>query len=384
MTPRMATCEQRGVCGRPPRGTTCIHEDFPLQRRARTLSQVPFEGRRSECAVCESILARIGENARMSLRVVDAIVRPVSGGNVTPVIQPELNEILRLALSLAKNNGTSATAIPFLSVIKSAKATPLTHGVLTPSFCLVAQGGKKVHIGSEVVRYGKGSYLASIIDMPSAGQVLTATQSTPYIGIKIDLTTEEIASVVLDAKLRLKSTDRLKPGAFVGSANRDLLELFVKLLKLLNNTGDAAFLAPGVKREIIYRLLTAENGDLFFQHTIIDHQTIGIGKAIKWIKDNFNRPFSIDQLAKASNMSTSSLHHKFKTVTTMGPLQYQKQLRLQEARRLLMAGSFDATTAAMQVGYQSPSQFNREYRRLFGLPPLKDMKSMRDGASYQQ
>jgi AraC-like DNA-binding protein len=127
--------------------------------------------------------------------------------------------------------------------------------------------------------------------------------------------------------------------------------------------------------------LMGVDGQLFFQNTVLDSQTLALGRSIKWLKENFDRDFVIEDLAKSSNMSVSSLRHKFKVVTTMGPLQYQKHLRLQEARRLLLGGTVDATTAALQVGYESPSQFSREYRRLFGLPPVEDLKLIRQGTA---
>src|SRR5258708_37386970 len=133
---------------------------------------------------------------------------------------------------------------------------------------------------------------------------------------------------------------------------------------------EAPFLSALIKREMIYILLSGDYGHLFFQQVFFDQQADGVGKAIAWIKENYARSFTVEELAKSSNLSVSGLHHKFKAITTLGPLQYQKQLRLLEARRLMLSGSMDATTAALEVGYASPSQFSREYRRLFGLPPL--------------
>lgn len=281
--------------------------------------------------------------------------------------------ILRL---VATSDGIIKTAIPFLSIIRVSKPTPLEHGLITPSFCILIQGRKEVHIGKEIFRYGPGNYLASMIDMPMAGHVIGATKEDPYFGIKIDLSNEEIASVIREAKLDIKPQKKLKPNAFVASGNTELLETFWRLIKLLTTPHDAAFLSPLLKREIIYRLLSSEEGSHFYQNTILDPNIIGIDKAISWIKKNYVQPLAVKELAESCNMSVSSLHHKFKTVTTMAPLQYQKQLRLQEARRLLVNGLADATTAAMGVGYESPSQFSREYRRLFGMPPLKDSRMM--------
>lgn len=167
-------------------------------------------------------------------------------------------------------------------------------------------------------------------------------------------------------------------GAFVGKSDAGLLEALNKLVHLLDApAAEAAFLAVGLKREIIYRLLTGEYGRQLYQNVVLDQQDRGISKAIAWLKDRFDQPVKVEDLAQATNMSVSSLHHRFKAVTTMGPMQYQKQLRLQAARTLLLNGDIDAGTAAYKVGYESQSQFSREYRRLFGAPPMQDVKKLR-------
>jgi AraC-like DNA-binding protein len=220
-----------------------------------------------------------------------------------------------------------------------------------------------------------------MIDMPASGQVIGVTKESPYIGLRIDFTTTEIASVVMEAEINVKSKDKmLSTAAFVGRSDADLLDIFIRLLKLIDKPREAQFLSALIKREMIFNLLSGDYGYLFLQQALFDQQADGIGKAIAWIKENFSRSFTVEELAKSSSMSVSGLHHKFKAITTMGPLQYQKQLRLQEARRLMLSGSMDATIAALEVGYESPSQFTREYRRLFGLPPLKDIKAVRESS----
>ncbi|MFZ6646030.1 AraC family transcriptional regulator [Undibacterium sp. TJN25] len=269
------------------------------------------------------------------------------------------------------------TDIPFLSLISSRQPTELSRGMLQPSFCMVMQGHKKIQLGEETIHYGPGEYLISTIDMPAAGQIIGATEAAPYLGARIELDTREIAAILIEAKISVPANLKSGLGAFVGKADDELQEAVRKLLRLLDKPRDAAFLADSLKREILYRLLTGENGHLIYRNLVIDRQQLGIGKAIEWLKQNFARHFQIEELAKAANMSVSSLHHKFKAVTAMGPLQYQKQLRLNEARKLLLSGSMDASTAAYQVGYESQSQFSREYRRLFGAPPMQDVKSLR-------
>lgn len=291
-------------------------------------------------------------------------------------VQLELQKLSKQALKYAPNEGQNPTAISYFEVLKSTKGTTLRHGILKPSFCVILQGNKKVLLGSEVLKYGAGFYLASLIDIPTSGQIIGASEKNPYLGLRIEYTNEEIASVIMEAKLEFKKNEKVTPGAFKALASMDILETFQKIFKLLESPEKVPFLSLLLKKELIYHLLASEDGHLFFQNMILDPNSKGVGKAINWIKDNFDRPFTIEQLAKASSMSVSSLHHKFKAFMSMGPLQYQKQLRLQEARRLLMNGEDDATNVALRVGYESPSQFSREYRRLFGLPPMKDIKSM--------
>lgn len=162
----------------------------------------------------------------------------------------------------------------------------------------------------------------------------------------------------------------------MGRSNGELLELLVKLLRLLDRPREVGFVSSLIKREIIFWLITGEQGHRFFQTTLFDPGD-GVGRAIDWIRRNYSSPFTVGQLARSNGVSVSGLHHKFKAVTTMSPLQYQKHLRLQEARRLMLGGLANATAAALQVGYESPSQFSREYRRRFGLPPRKDVQAMR-------
>ncbi|WP_245363333.1 AraC family transcriptional regulator [Cohnella thailandensis] len=278
--------------------------------------------------------------------------------------------------------GRTPTGVPYLSIVKHSRDTLRSSGILTPSFCLILQGGKRFYRVREIFDYSAGDYLASLIDMPASAQVVGATEQTPYVGLRIDLTTQELASVVMEAGLVADPKGNgPDAGAFIGRSDAELLDIFYRLLKLLGRPGEVRYLSELLKKEMIFRLLSGEYGHLFFQKWLFGHREDGIGKAIQWIKDHYDRSFTVEELAKSCNMSASGLHHKFKAITTMGPLQYQKQLRLQEAKRLMLSGSVGATMAASAVGYESPSQFNREYRRLFGLPPLQDMKEMRKSSA---
>jgi AraC-like DNA-binding protein len=215
--------------------------------------------------------------------------------------------------------------------------------------------------------------------MPTFAQVVNVTRQVPYIGLRVDFSTKEIASVVTDADIKVPVDEhQANLGTFIGNTDLELLDMFIRLLKLVDKPDKAEFLSSHIKREMIYNFLTGDHGHLFFQPVLFDQQVQGIGKVIDWIKRNYVQPFTVEELARSNNMSISRLHHQFKAITAMGPLQYQKLLRLQEARRLMLSGSKNVTTAALEVGYESPSQFSREYRRLFGLPPHRDISWLRE------
>jgi AraC-like DNA-binding protein len=278
--------------------------------------------------------------------------------DVTP---SPLDHMIDIVQHHVLNDGRVATAIPFLSLFHSSQPTPVTRGVLKPSCCMILQGVKRLHLAADVLDYGPGEYLVVSVDLPAAGHIVTASADQPYLLLNIELDPQEIAAVVLEAKIDIESPQPVR-GAFIGRSDPELQEALYKLVRLLNAPAqEAAFLAVGLKREIIYRLLNGANGRQLYQNIVLDQQDRGISKAIAWLKDRYDQPVKVEELA----------------VTTMGPMQYQKQLRLQQARTLLMQGDIDAATAAYKVGYESQSQFSREYRRLFGAPPMQDMKKLR-------
>jgi AraC-like DNA-binding protein len=294
---------------------------------------------------------------------------------------PLLDRMIALVARLLPHDGRVETVVPYLSLLRSSQPTPVTRGVLKPSCCVILQGNKRVHLATEVLDYGPGQYLAVSVDMPASGHVVNATPEQPYLLLNIEFDPAEIAAVVLEAQIDMHDEAQPVRGAFVGDTDAALQEALCKLVSLLDARDappqEAAFLAVGLKREIIYRLLTGPHGRQLYQNVVLDQQDRGISKAIAWLKERYNQPVLVEELAQATNMSVSTLHHRFKAVTTMGPMQYQKQLRLQQARTLLLNGDTDAATAAYRVGYESQSQFSREYRRLFGAPPMQDVKRLR-------
>ena len=283
-----------------------------------------------------------------------------------------------VALTEGYGEGKTQTAIPFLHIARRSALTQSTCGIINPSFCIVAQGMKTGYVGPHVVNYGAGDFVAATVDMPATGQVSKASKEEPYVGVTMDFTREEMAAVITEANINIPELDKKTvPGSLIGKVDTEIVELFIKLLQLLKKPEESLFLATLIKKEIVYRLLVGPNGQFFARQAISDQQSDQIGKIVEWMKANFKSSITIKQLAKDHNMSVSALHQKFKIVTSMSPVQYQKRLRLLEARKLLLSGIFDVTTTAFDVGYKSSSQFNREYKRFFGLTPLKDIKKVR-------
>ncbi len=301
-------------------------------------------------------------------------------GNSTQ--QNVLDRLRMMTERMTPVEGRTQTHIPFLSLVRHSHPTPLMPVVLTPSLCLILQGTKQLLLGQDMLQYYACDYLASLIDLPAPAQIVDATKQFPYLGLRMDYTMQEVASVVMEADIKVKPQEnRPNTAAFIGRSDANLLDACLRLLKLLDTPNDARFLSTLIKRELLFHLLSGDAGHLFFQPVLFDQQADGIGRAIAWIREHYARSFTVEELATSSHMSVSGLHHQFKAITTMGPLQYQKHLRLQEARRLLLSGARDATMAALEVGYASPSQFSREYRRLFGRPPLQDIKAVRNNAA---
>jgi AraC-like DNA-binding protein len=269
-----------------------------------------------------------------------------------------------------------ATAIPWLTLIRIAAPTPAGRGMLQPSACLLLQGAKQMLIGSEVVDYGPGDYVLTAVEMPVAGQVTAATKQAPYLGVRIDFEPREVATFILDMQIAAPPLQDL-PATYVEHADAGLLDVFERLLALLDKPRDVAVLSRLLKQELFYHLLMAPGGAALNMAVRGGGKEKAIGEAIMWIREHFDQPLRIETLAKAVRMSTSVLHRRFKAMTVMSPLQYQKHVRLLEARKLLMAGGVEAATVAYQVGYESPSQFSREYRRLFGASPLQDAEQLR-------
>lgn len=275
--------------------------------------------------------------------------------------------------------GKHRTDIQSLVLIRSSHVTGPHYSVHNPSLCIIAQGLKQLTLAQENFLYGPTEYLLTSVDLPISGQVIKASPSAPYLAIKLEFTPSEILEVLHNSHIKRFRKDKVKRGIAVNQLEGSLLDAVIRLVRLLDAPEDIPALAPLIKKEIIYRLLQGKQGALLKQMAIEESSTYQISDAIQYIKNNFHQSFRIDDLAEIANLSVSSFHRQFKEVTAMSPIQFQKQLRLQEARRLLVIESTDATDAAFRVGYESPSQFSREYSRMFGLPPKEDLKRLRNG-----
>ncbi|MFC0476755.1 AraC family transcriptional regulator N-terminal domain-containing protein [Robertmurraya beringensis] len=275
-------------------------------------------------------------------------------------------------------NGVHQTAIPSLSFVRRSIDKDRNYGVYKRSLCITAQGVKEVSVGMEEFRYGPGDYLVASVDLPATSQIIETSPESPYLGFILELTTNEILEVLGDANFSSVLEEGSGRGMFVSRLNLSLFDAVVRLVRLLDTPEDIPTLAPLFTKEVIYKVLKGEHGDTLRKLVVKGNSAYQIKNAIELIKTNYDKPIKVEVLAETANMSVSSFHRYFKEVTAMSPIQFQKQLKLQEARRLLFSESTDATTVAYRVGYESPSQFSREYSRMFGFPPIEDMKRLRE------
>ena len=290
-----------------------------------------------------------------------------------------MNTLREIAARIGKyvsEDGFTATPLERVTLVRSSTVTMPMPNVYRPQLCLVVQGQKEVTVGERVFRYAPGRYGIVTYDLPAIGHVVEATPSQPYLCLYLDFD-----SVMLgELGSRMPSPPRaLSPtiSKTVSDASAGLLDAALRLLRLLDDPGALPILGPLAEQEILYYLLAGPDGARMRRITSSQGREAQVGRAIAWIGKNFRERFSVERLAAEVGMSQSTLHEHFRAVTTMSPLQFQKQLRLQDARRLMLAQDIDVTTAALRVGYESPSQFSREYRRHFGEPPARDIARLR-------
>ncbi|GJG88805.1 AraC family transcriptional regulator [Gemmatimonadetes bacterium T265] len=289
-----------------------------------------------------------------------------------------IGELAALVAELRDGEGPGETAIPGLYLSRYTATSAPRHTVDRAVLCVVAQGAKCVLVNDARYVYDPETYLVLSLDLPLLGQIVEATPERPCLGVAVELDFAEIGALIVEAELP-PSDPRSERGVFKSPLDAELLDAVIRYVGLLRRPAEIAVLAPLVRREIFYRLLLGEQSGLLRRMRAGSGQVQRIAAGLEWLKRNATRPIRMEELAREVNMSPSTMHAWFKAVTHMSPLQFQKQLRLQEARRILMSEPADAATASQRVGYESPSQFSREYRRLFGVPPLRDVGRLRAG-----
>ncbi len=274
------------------------------------------------------------------------------------------------------------TVQPLQGLHLSRSSLPLKplHSVLKPSVCVIAQGSKEVLLGDSRYRYDPSHYLLATVELPHVSQVLEASKERPYLSLRLELAPTLVSSVMVEAGYSSPRDHADVRAIDVSPLDMHLLDAIVRLTRLLDSPADAPVLLPLITREIIYRLLRGEQGTRLRHLAIQGGYTPHIARAVGRLRRDFDQPLRIEQIARELGMSVSGFHHHFKAVTAMSPLQFQKRLRLQEARRLMLSEDLDAASAAYRVGYRDASHFNREYKSLFGVPPMRDVQQLREAA----
>lgn len=309
-----------------------------------------------------------------------------SGSAAGPDAEAVRMETLRgeLAAHLERRTGADGrheTAIPALKLWRFSHPTEPAHALQEPAVYVVVQGRKQVTLGDAVYVYDQSQYLAVSLELPVVGNVLEASPDEPYLCMTLAVDPRELAALIVETGRPAPRDDHDGRALYVSPLRAPLLDGLLRLVRLLDAPDDIPVLAPLILREVSYRLLQSEQFGRLAQMAIGDGRLRRVSGAVGWIREHFAEPLQIEALASRVHMSPSALHHHFKAATSMSPIQYQKRLRLQEARRLLLSGAPSADAVAYEVGYASASQFSREYARLFGQPPRRDADRVRDGAA---
>ena len=290
-------------------------------------------------------------------------------------IETARGEIVERMRRLLPEDGRINLFSDLLLIRSSVPAEPV-QSLFQPSFCFVAQGRKRASVGGEVFLYDPFHYLIFTVDLPVAFQIEAPSKELPYLGLSLNLDSALVASVIVESGIRIKKGDASVKAMNVSAIDADLLDAVARLVRIAETPTEGKVLAPLVIKEIIYRLLAGGQGARL-AHLLTASDTRRISKAIGHLREHFDEQLKMEEIARELGMSVSGFHHHFKSVTSMSPLQFQKHLRLQEARRLMLGEDLDAASAAFRVGYQDTSHFSREYKRHFGAPPQGDIASLR-------
>jgi len=277
----------------------------------------------------------------------------------------------------AQTDGDYTTAIPALTLHRRSGPTEPLHCIYSLGLGVIAQGAKQVMLGDEVIEYSPGRSMLTTIDLPVVSHVTQATMRRPFLGLLLTLDSRQVVQLASELDLPQPSRESAFRPVSIETLDEALLDALVRLVELLEEPAMIPRLAPLIRQEITIRLLTGRYGPQLRHLVAVGSPSQQIAKAVAWLKQNFTHVLHVDDLAARTHMSPSTFRQHFRTITGMSPLQFQKQLRLQEARQLMLNQSLDAGNAGGRVGYESASQFSREYSRLFGAPPQRDIKRMR-------
>jgi AraC-like DNA-binding protein len=341
-------------------------QERPMAIRPNVSEQVTRAASRGSVRARSSSMKSVGDNSP-----------PLQADAVVGSSEPDVRRLARLVGAHAPYDGRFELRMPGLHAIRASRTnTELMHAVQRPALCIVAQGAKSVLLGQEVYEYDAARMLISSVDLPVAAQVTRASHSEPFLCLRLDLDPHKVAELALKVYPRGVPQVQEKRAVYVGRSSASIVNAATRLVELMAQPEDAELLAPLVIDEILIRLLRSPIGGRVAQIGLAESSVHRIAKAVAWVRANFSQPMNVEELAELAHMSVSSFHQHFKSVTAMSPLQYQKVLRLQEARRLMMSMMMDVGTASRQVGYLSASQFSREYGRFFGCAPTRDIAGL--------
>jgi AraC-like DNA-binding protein len=294
----------------------------------------------------------------------------------SPVLEMRA-ELARKIAAHAQQAGEHATAVPGLLLYRRTTPTPCHPSSYEPSLNIFVQGRKRINLGGRTYLCDESTFLLTSVDLPVMSQILAASEEVPLLALLLKLDMTVVREILGQEEFQVPEVLSQDHGIAIGKTTVDLLKPCSRLLDLLDAPEDISFLSNLIQREIVYRLLRGPQGRRLRAIATTGDQSHRTAKAIAWLRANFTKPLRVEELAEAARMGVSTLHHHFRALTAMSPLQYQKRLRLQVARQRMLMDGLDAASAAFEVGYESASQFNREYSRLFGHPPIRDIKALR-------